>query len=297
MATRVGIHSDSMLRDNCLEYQAFPVGFANADFEGNTGNPYLSGVKPPKYQRSAPKPVSADVMAVNNSKFLQGDPRENARGMLNQYQKEAREWKPPPVVLRSGADEWDRRWQELSDEGRLDELFKGQTREEALAEQNSTFYAGLRIPSRGTQMLVQTIATQAEIPSMDEILFRYSNLANRDVQKLKFSRLMGDLQRQNIMMPELNWTKAQYGTIPERKEQVRYLVERAYAQGSNIDLIKAFTVGIEELPTSSADLAPNPYLRSTSSVAGTSTQYSEASTQQGAALPAETTLPAQVQRK
>ena len=48
MATKMGILSDRRLQDNCLEYEAFPVGFANADFEGNVGNPFLNGIKTPK---------------------------------------------------------------------------------------------------------------------------------------------------------------------------------------------------------------------------------------------------------
>ena len=98
MATKTGILSDSAFSNNCLEYQAFPVGFANADYEGNQPNPFLPGVKMPKYTRAAPKPISADVKAVNASRLLGGGPKM-ARAMLNQYQKEAKEWKPPTVTL------------------------------------------------------------------------------------------------------------------------------------------------------------------------------------------------------
>ena len=279
MALRVGIHSDSRLKDNCLEYNAFPVGFANADFEGGSGNPYLSGIKPPKYQRSAPKPVSADVMAVNSARFMQGNQRNNARGILAQFQKEAKVWKPPPVKLLSASEEWDRVYDELAKEGRESDVFDYQTREEVRKERNDRFYntlqPKLRIPSRGTQMVVQTIATQAEIPSMDEILFRYSNLAS--------------------------WTKAQYGTIPERRQQLRYLIERAFAQGSNVNLIDAFTVQLDELL--GAGSVKEGYFSSTrpesvsSGGAGTSTAASAATTQQGVAQPSTSSLTQEVQRK
>ena len=305
MALRVGIHSDSRLKDNCLEYNAFPVGFANADFEGGSGNPYLSGIKPPKYQRSAPKPVSADVMAVNSARFMQGNQRNNARGILSQFQKEAKVWKPPPVKLLSASEEWDRVYDELAKEGRESDVFDYQTREEVRKERNDRFYntlqPKLRIPSRGTQMVVQTIATQAEIPSMDEILFRYSNLASKEIQQQKFTKAMKAVENQGIMLPDLSWTKAQYGTIPERRQQLRYLIERAFAQGSNVNLIDAFTVQLDELP--GAGSVKEGYFSSTrpesvsSGGAGTSTAASAATTQQGVAQPSTSSLTQEVQRK
>jgi len=112
MATKKGILSDANFNKNCLDYKALPVGFANAEFLGSIRNPFLDGVKTPKYQRSAPKPASADVVAVNNSNMFGGNRAVNARAILDQYQKEAKEWKPPPVSLsainRNIKDEQDR---------------------------------------------------------------------------------------------------------------------------------------------------------------------------------------------
>ena len=55
MVTKVGILSDRRFRENCLEYEAFPVGFANADYDGNLGNPFLVGIKTPKVSAVRPQ--------------------------------------------------------------------------------------------------------------------------------------------------------------------------------------------------------------------------------------------------
>jgi len=289
MALRVGIHSDSQLKDNCLSYNAFPVGFANADFVGSLGNPYLKGVKPPKYQRSAPKPVSADVMAVNTSRFMQGVSHQNARAILAQMQKEVKVWTPPPVKLLSAAGTWDKVYAELPKEEREHEVF-------------DTVQPKLQIPSRGTQMVVQTITTQADIPSMDEILFRYKSLPTPKVQQAKLNKFKDALEREGIIFDMhwktgLNWTKAQYGTKSEREHWVRYMIERAYAQGSNIDLIQAFTVGIGEVssPTTAGESSPRrgAFLAEMGSESGASA----ALTQQGIALTETSKTTQEVEKK
>ena len=237
---KMGILSDKMYKENCTAYHAFPLGFANADYEGGLSNPYLTGIKIPKYQRSAPKPASADVMAVSHARFMHGNQQQNARAMLEQYQKEAKVWKPPPVKLHSAVDMFDRVYAELDKEGRGSDVFEYKTQEEVITERNNRFYnttqPKVSIPSRGTQILVQTISTQAEIPSIDEILFRYSSLANSDIQKGKLVRVYRELRREGVQMPDFILYKARHGTVSERKKQLRYLVERAYAQGSNIGI-------------------------------------------------------------
>ena len=301
MALRVGIHSDSRLKQNCLAYNAFPVGFANADFEGGLGNPYLSGIKPPKYQRSAPKPVSADVMAVNSARFMQGNVQQNARGILSQFQQEAKVWKPPPVKLLSAAEEWDRLYEMLEREGEETRIFDYQTREEVRKERNDNFYSTvqpkLKIPSRGTQLVVQSIATQAEIPSMDDILWRYQTLASTDIQKAKFNAAKEALKHEGIMLPNLDWTKAQYGTVAERRQQVRYLVERAYAQGSNLNLIDAFTVQVAEVSEPPVAREGSSSSSIVQAVMGASSAASAAQTQQGIAQPATTQTTQEVEKK
>ena len=309
MALRVGIHSDKNLRDSCLEYNAFPVGFANADFEGGLSNPYLSGIKVSKYQRSAPKPVSADVLAVNGAKYMTGNAQQNARGILSQYQKEAKEWVPPPVKLQSAAEEWDRVYNELAKEGRESDVFDYQTREEVRKERNDRFYntlqPKLRIPSRGTQMVVETISSQAQLPDMDAILNRYRELPTKAEQVRLSEKLRDDLQAQGIIMDsDFNWTASKTGSINIRSQEIRKMVLRGFAQGTNIDLLTYFS------PMSGAvadplygegrpgGIPPPPSeAGSSSDVAGSSSVASQALTQQGIAQPATTQLTPQIERK
>ena len=229
MATKVGILSDRKLRDNCLEYEAFPIGFANADFEGNVGNPFLNGIKTPKYQRSASKPVSADVMAVNSAKFMQGNSFSNARNILRQYQKEVKEWKPPPVKLLSAATEWDRVYDELEKQDRAHEVFDYQTRDKIRKEMNDRFYSTpqpkLAIASRGTQMVRATIGTQAENPEITSYIEMYNRAPNkREIA----SRLKSALEGQNVV------------TI-ESSQSVPEMLRTTYSIGAVIDLKAIFT--------------------------------------------------------
>ena len=99
MATKVGILSDEHYKKNCFDYASLPVGFANAEFRSGMSNPYLPGIKTPKYQRSAPKPMSADVAAVSAARTMPGNTAANARMILNEYQQMAKDFKPPPVNL------------------------------------------------------------------------------------------------------------------------------------------------------------------------------------------------------
>ena len=97
MASRTGILSDKMMEKNCIDYKILPLGFANSEYSGGLSNFYLQGIKTSKYQMSAPKPVSADVAAVNRARLMVGNRQANARLMLDQYQKEAKEWVAPKV--------------------------------------------------------------------------------------------------------------------------------------------------------------------------------------------------------
>ena len=169
MATRVGLLSDKNLRHHCLSYQAFSVGFANADFGGNLGNPFLPGIKTPKYQRSAPKPISADVMAVNRAKFMQGNRFSNAGNILRQYQNEAREWTPPPVKLVSA---------------NVDESIGRAV-----------------IASRGTQIIRETIGTQSENPALEMNLSQFHS-ASAPTQQHITESLLDTLNSQNVIFSQ-----------------------------------------------------------------------------------------------
>ena len=99
MVSRTGILSDKAFEENCLEYSALPVGYATVHFRGHQPNPEYMGIKTPKYQKASAKPASADVLAVNLSKNFAGNKAANARQILELYQKEAMEFKPPKVEI------------------------------------------------------------------------------------------------------------------------------------------------------------------------------------------------------
>ena len=231
----MGILSDRRLQDNCLEYEAFPVGFANADFEGNVGNPFLNGIKTPKYQRSAPKPVSADVMAVNSAKFMPGNSFSNARNVLQQYQKEVRKWNPPPVKLMSAAEEWNRMYDNLPEQ---DRVFENQTRDEVKTEMNDRFYntvqPRLAIANRGTQIIRETIGTQTENP----VLLNYLNVYRQSPNKPDISsRLLSALQQRNVTL---------------ESETMEEMLRAAFSIGANVNLENIFAPEVTTAATSSA---------------------------------------------
>ena len=165
--SKTGILSDKRWKENCLEYQALPVGFANAYFTGGMGNPYLTGIKTPKYQRAAPKPQSADEMAVNNSRFLKGSRTSNASMLLKAYMKEADKFEPPKISLRNEIDEGEALYTALEQYGREGEFFNYETREDFMKEVRTGVSGPIRrtqlVMNRGDQMVRQTIGTQAGI--------------------------------------------------------------------------------------------------------------------------------------
>ena len=225
MSLRTGIHADSRLKDNCLEYSAFPVGFANADYEGNLGNPFLNGIKTPKYQRSAPKPVSADVMAVTNAKFMPGDNFSNARNILQQYQKEVREWKPPPVKLMSAVEVWNS----------LHDSQPDQESGEESGEEVTSFLPRLAIASRGAQIIRGTIGTENENPEITRYLDMYRVAPNkREIS----SRLYSALQDRNL-------------TTASEAMPMNEMLRVAFTIGTNVNVDNIFA-------PQTADVAPSP---------------------------------------
>ena len=195
MATKRGILADKMLERNCKDYKALPVGFSNSEFQGNLSNPYLPGIKTSKYQRSAPKPVSADVMAVSVARFMVGNRANNAREILNQYQKESKDFKPPPVNLA-------RIQREIEDAQSLGQQRLGQGLGQSLEQSLEqsigvapvmpTSYPGT---SRGDLMTTQTIGQNAEASlNVDRLMSAYATY-DRDRQ-IAIGRVLGNVFQQ-----------------------------------------------------------------------------------------------------
>ena len=165
-------------------------------------------------------------MAVNSAKFMPGNSFSNARNVLQQYQKEVKKWNPPPVKLMSAAEEWNRLYDELSKQDRTHEIFEYRSRDEVRTEMNDRFYntvqPRLAIANRGTQMVRETIGTQAENPVLENYVNRYNSSPNKsDIS----SRLYSALQQQNV---------------PLQSSAMEEMLRTAFSLGAVVDLENIF---------------------------------------------------------
>ena len=303
MATRTGVLSNAYGEVNCESYKPLPVGYANANYQGNRGNPYLDGIRTPKYQVSAPRPVSADVMAVNRAQLMGGvNKAGDARQMLDFYIKEAKEFKPPPVKTKSLEESV----------GELhDFLFGGRAGDDAISaglgggyqskEEFINDYYGLTsgpVPrfyngNRGDKILKQTIAVDAEVqtnPSTAPYLEKFFRSQRPEKEKINVD-LLRKLKRQGVDVAQ--YQLGQQPRITDLDENIKRLLQIVDARGVTINLDKVF-----QMPTQTL-LSPPVVAQGSSSsdVGGTSTQASVAPTQQGIALPQTTTTTAEVEKK
>jgi hypothetical protein len=278
MALKTGILSDKMMRENCKDYSFLPIGFANSEFIGVMGNPYLPGIKTPKYQRSAPRPVSADVMAVEASRFMKGNRAVNARMILDNYQKEVKEYKPPKVSL-------------AKIERDVSDVYENANRQ--LMPNSSS---GI---TRGDLMHKQTIAVNAE-PSLniDRLISQYSRQSNA-TQKIIGQKLSKVFEKEGIYWENYNVSsqvlkgQAIKGSPAKQINRIE-MIKRGLAvlasRGSNANLDEMFGM----LSEKSLGLQVR---RQPSAGAGSSTEMSEAITQQGVAEPAEPPTTPQIEKK
>lgn len=280
--SKTGILGDKRWKENCLEYQALPVGFANANFSGMLGNPYLTGIKTPKYQQSAPKPQSADEMAVNNAKFLKGSRTENASMLLKAYMKEADKFEPPKISLRNEIDVGEGLYNELERYGREGEFFDYETREDFLKEVRTGVSGPIRrtqlVMNRGDQMVRQSIGTQAGIGERNyEAEFNSKQLPE---QKSILSKLEVALAKQKQLSVNSYAVQA-IGSQPQAQ------VRKNFAELLRIMLVRGVTgINLDEImppnapPTQSALSSGAGSSGAGTSVAGTSTEMSEVPTMQ-----------------
>lgn len=305
MATRTGVLSDDYGQLNCESYKPLPIGYANANYQGNRGNPYLDGIKTPKYQVSAARPVSADVMAVNRAQLMGGvNKAGDARQMLDFYIKEAKEFKPPPVKTRSLEESV----AELHDflfggKADVDAITAGlgsgyQSKEEFINDYYGLtsgpvprFYNG----NRGDKILKQTISVDSEVqtnPSTAPYLEKFFRSPRPQKEKINVE-LLRKLKRQGVDV--LQYQLGQQPKITDLDENIKRLLQIVDARGVTIDLDKVF-----QMPTQALLSGAPPVVAqgsSSSDVGGTSTQASVAPTQQGIALPQTTTTTAEVEKK
>ena len=307
MATKKGILSDANIMKNCLDYKALPVGFANAEFLGSTSNPFLTGIKTPKYQRSAPKPASADVVAVNNSNMYGGNKFVNARKMLDQYQKEARDFKPPPINpetldpyefqmitgeegLFLTGEEARERYKEILEQQRTGVRGRMKAEEQAVNILQRTFRG-----NRGDKITKQTIASQSDRPLTEALYKQFYELGGADRQKGVSRKIYSILLKQGITPEDYGVSFTEIGTTGDAKkraDQTIRMVETLLARGGDASLALSMLNPLSQLPAKQ----PSQSVSSTS-VAGTSTIMSEALTLQGTPESATSSTPVETQKK
>ena len=286
--SKTGILSDKRWKENCLEYKALPVGFANANFSGMLGNPYLTGIKTPKYQQSAPKPQSADEMAVNSAKFLKGSRTANASMLLREYQKQADKYEPPKVRINNPIDETQLLYQTLERYGRESELFDYESREDFLKSVRKGLSGPIvrnqLVMNRGDQIVRQTIGVSQETQAGFGFLSNYEaefNKRNIDDQKRIMARMQTQLRdERHISINDYLPAKAKQIEMQQRFAE---LLRIADVRGANINLDTIFGI-----PTST-QLKPSQSEAGTST-AGTSTEMSGAPTVQKQTSGTQTTL-------
>jgi hypothetical protein len=288
MAVRTGILGDEHFKKNCMEYQASRLGVFNADFQGDLINSLYDGIKTPKYQRSAPKPQSLDVLAVNQANLYKGNKAKIARDILQQEQTSAREFRPPPVKLKS-ADEQFQEDYEYVMSGNPDflPLFEdlGEERKRIRTlqkEKQQTAYERMIAPSRGTQIVKQTISSQTDMGGLDVNLNRLMlSFRNKDEKEQKglLTRLERTFRKQNINPLDYNidFREDNKNILAKRQITAREAITALFARNANVNLENIF-----EIPTLS-NLPPVAGTSTTGtstsqSVAGTSTQASQAPT-------------------
>jgi hypothetical protein len=308
MATKKGILSDANIMKNCLDYKALPVGFANAEFIGSTSNPFLTGIKTPRYQRSAPKPASADVVAVNNSAMYGGNKFVNARKILDQYQKEARDFKPPPInpetldpyefqmmtgeegLFLNTGEEARERYLEILEQQRTGVRTRMKAEEQAVNILQRTFRG-----NRGDKITKQTISSQSDRPLTEALYKQFYELGGADRQKGVSRKIYSILLKQGITPEDYGVSYTEVGTTGDAKkraDQTIRMVEAILARGGDASLALSMLNPLSQLPSKK----PSSSVSSTS-VAGTSTEMSEALTLQGTPEPATSSTPVEVQKE
>ena len=332
MATKKGILSDANTMKNCLDYKALPVGYANAEFIGSVKNPFLNGIKTPKYQRSAPKPASADIVAVNNSGMYHGNKFVNARKMLDGYQKEARDFKPPPINpetldpydlfsitgeftdLLTTPEEARQRYTEL-----LQQQTEGvRTRMKTEKEDRETMIRQVRTRiaekekktqvatilqrtfrgNRGDKMTKQTISTQSDRPLTEALYKQFYELGGADNQKSTSRKIYTILKKQGITPEDYGVSYTEIGTTGDAKkraDQTVRMIETLLARGGDAKEALTLLNPLSQLPPPTGTQTGTSVAGT--SVAGTSTVASQAPTLQGTPEPATSSTSVETQKK
>ena len=286
MASRTGILSDAMMEKNCIDYKILPLGFANSEYSGGLSNPYLQGIKTSKYQMSAPKPASADISAVNRARLMVGNRQANARLMLDQYQKEAKEWIAPKVSASA-----------------MNRMYKDVARNVAgdiITQAVSILPRSSPGQTLGASITKQTIGINSEdLKSLQERYVSHYASLPPSRQKIVGLELVKQLNKDGIILKDYELsaqilkgqaTKGSSAKQPDRVEQIKRTISALYLRNSSVNLDNIFGLLPSNLGSSSLDTQRNVE-------AGSSTEMSMAETQQGVAQPKTTSTQPEIEKK
>ena len=219
-----GILCDKEFEKNCLDYVAMPVGMANAQFSPVPNNPLYDGIKPPKHQQMASRPVSIDVQAVNRSRLIAGDKFVTAGSIMDEIQNDSKNFNPPQVSINQPPPH-----------------------NEQLASVAQPNVSGL---SRGEQILTRSIGTQMD--GVDKYLSAFYNL-KRTAQISAIRSIYKTLTENNIDLPSYGVDVKKFtGNISNRSGQVERLFEASLVSDAVIDWNTIFSTPVnrEESTTS-----------------------------------------------
>ena len=287
MASRTGILSDAMMEKNCVDYKILPLGFANSEYSGGLSNPYLQGIKTSKYQMSAPKPVSADVAAVNRARLMVGNRQANARLMLDQYQKEAKEWVAPKISA--------------SAMNRMNRDIARNVAGEIINQVVSILPRSSPGQTLGASITKQTIGLNSEeLASLQQRYVSHYIDLSRERQLEVGSLLVKQLDKDGIVLRDYKLsaqvlragqkTAESSGNVAARAQQIKIAIAAFHLRNSSVNLDGIFGILPKDLGSSSLDTQRNVE-------AGSSTEMSIAETQQGVAQPKTTSTQPEIEKK
>jgi len=98
MASRTGILSDAHSEKFCLEFNAAPLGYFQANYHELPANPSLPGIKTPRYVKTVNKPP-LDVAAVNLGKLLHSNNHMAASFLLDRMAHSVTNYTPPHIPI------------------------------------------------------------------------------------------------------------------------------------------------------------------------------------------------------
>ena len=286
MASRRGFLSDAMMEKNCIDYKILPLGFANSEYSGGLSNPYLQGIKTSKYQMSAPKPASADIAAVNRARLMVGNRQANAKLMLDQYQKEAKEWVAPKVSASA-----------------MSRMYRDVARNVAgdiITQAVSILPRSSPGQTLGASITKQTIGINSEdLASLQQRYVSHYATLPVTLQKILGAELVKQLDRDGIILRDYELsaqllkgqaTRTSPAKQPDRIEQIKRAISAFYLRNSSVNLDTIFGLLPKDLGSSSLDTQRNVE-------AGSSTEMSMAETQQGIAQPKTTSTQPEIEKK